>query len=227
MKTRRSKDRRDHPAYLVSEAASYLAIPRATLDSWLRERGRQPAVLGGVARVHKRLVLSFYDLTEAHVLASIRREHGVAMQNVRRALKYVASELAVQRPLLEQQFETDGMDLFVEKWGRLVNVSQAGQLAVRHLLEESLKRIDRDPKGLPIRLYPRVFSEVESRAIVIDPARGFGRPILRSKGIPVAEIAHRLIAGEPANDVMEDFDITADDVVLSLKLAGYDAAALG
>ena len=51
---------------------------------------------------------------ELCVLASMRRAHHVSMPRVRRALAYVAKNKGLERPLIEQDFLTDGVDLFVE-----------------------------------------------------------------------------------------------------------------
>src|SRR5437773_552036 len=62
--------------------------------------------------------LSFWNLVECSVLATIRKQHEISLQKVRRALTYVAKELGKQRPLIEQDFSTDGVHLFVERYGK-------------------------------------------------------------------------------------------------------------
>ena len=56
---------------------------------------------------------------------------------MRPALLYLEEELAVAHPLAHQELLTDGVHLFVERFGQLLNLSQSGQLAVRDLLEAS------------------------------------------------------------------------------------------
>ncbi len=92
---------------------------------------------------------------------------------------------------------TDGLDLFVRKYGELINVSKGGQRALREVVEAYLRRIERDEAGLAARLFP--FSRLAldaPRLVVIDPARGFGRPILAGAGISTAVVAERFKAGE-------------------------------
>lgn len=100
------------------------------------------------------LGLSFWNLVECSVIAVIRRTHRVSLQKVRRALNYVSKELGKPRPLIEENFSTDGVDLFVERYGKLISASQAGQLALRELLEASLTRIERDEADLAAQLFP-------------------------------------------------------------------------
>src|SRR5207302_3289557 len=73
--------------------------------------------------------LSFFNLVEAHVLDAIRREHRIPMHKVRRALDYVQTHMPSEHPLADQRFETDGMELFIERFGTLVSASQSGQVA--------------------------------------------------------------------------------------------------
>ena len=65
------------------------------------------------------------------MLAAIRRGHGVALQRLRKAIQFVQRELHVERPLIHAKFKTDGVDLFVDQWGKLVNASKDGQVAMR------------------------------------------------------------------------------------------------
>src|SRR5204862_7227936 len=90
--------------------------------------------------------LSFVNLIEAHVLAASRRKHRVDMPAVRRAIAYLKKEFGSPHPLADHKFETNGVDLFVERFGQLMSVSQGGQLAARELLRAHMRRIDRADK---------------------------------------------------------------------------------
>ncbi|HVN85881.1 MAG TPA: DUF433 domain-containing protein [Candidatus Binatia bacterium] len=201
------------PSYRIAEAAHYLAIPAATLRAWTvgqpyaTEAGpRLFAPLISIAQT-KPPLLSFLNLVEIHVLDAIRREHKLSLQKVRKALTYVGERFPSAHPLADQTFMTDGLDLFIERYGRLVNISQAGQLAMRGLLEAHLRRIERDSAGLPIKLYPftRKHDAHEPKRIVIDPAVSFGRPALAGTGIATAVVVERYKAGESVDDLAEDY----------------------
>src|SRR5579872_1450032 len=111
------------PAYSVVEAAHYLRMPEGTLRSWVI--GRLYPVAGASKRsrplIHlddpKKQYLSFINLVEAHVLAAISRRHGVKLPKVRNALDYVRRHFRVEHPLINEAFQTDGLDLFVERYG--------------------------------------------------------------------------------------------------------------
>lgn len=212
------------PTYTVRQAAQYLLLPESTLHSWLvgkvyatkvgERRRAAPVIRPAVARSP---LLSFWNLVEAYVLAGIRRDHRVSLQKVRKALSYVERELDLKRPLIEQEFLTDGIHLFVETYGELVNASQAGQVSMRKMLEESLRRVDRDPKGLAERLFPWSRVPSEPRQVEIDPRRAFGKLVIAGTGVPTEVIAERLRAGDSLKHLARDYRLTTDQVEAALR----------
>ena len=194
------------PAYSVLEAAHYLGIPASTVRYWAAGRpGVSQALIAaaGTAPVS----LSFINLVELHVLGAIRREHEVSLPKVREAIQFLESHYELPHPLASHQLETDGLDLFVERYGRLINISQDGQVAMRDVLEASLKRIERDTDGIPIKLYPFTRSKVQHapKLVVIDPNLSFGRPVIAGTGLATEVIAERYKAGESVEDLMQDY----------------------
>jgi len=203
------------PAYTYVEAAHYLNLPVSTLSSWFK--GQTYTLNDEVRRFQPVITLdgrpgeglSFLNLVEAHVLAALRREHRIPLQKVRRALDYVERQLGVERPLINARFETDGVNLLVRELERLVNVSQEGQLEIEPVIRTYLRRIERDPSGLPIKLYPftrRAVSADDPQPVEIDPRVSFGRPVLAGRGVPTAVLADRFKAGDSLTDLAEDYD---------------------
>jgi uncharacterized protein (DUF433 family) len=155
-------------------------------------------------------LLSFVNLVEAHVLDvldALRREHEIPLQKVRKAILYLSQQLDSRHPLADQCFETDGVDLFIRQYGQLVNISRAGQLAMRKILEAYLRRVERDEAGVVARLYPFTRKRMldDPKVIVIDPRISFGRPVLAGSGIPTAVVAERYKAGESVDELADDY----------------------
>jgi uncharacterized protein (DUF433 family) len=223
-------DGRDAPAYTVAEAARYLRLPAATLSAWAL--GRQYPTAEGGARFcplippasRKPLLLSFWNLIEAHVLRSLRTEHGVSVPALRSALDYAEKELSIERLLLRPELRTNAGGVFLENYGALIELSASGQLAMRRVLEEHLKRIEWDRSKFPVQLYPFLpAGEAEKeRPIVIDARLAFGRPVLASKSISTRAIADRIDAGEPVADVAADYGLDASEIE---QAAVYERAA--
>jgi uncharacterized protein (DUF433 family) len=210
-------DPREVPRYGIADAAHYLRLPATTLVQWVRGRSfptkdgakRLPAVIR-VPHPPKGM-LTFTNLVEAYVLASIRRRHEIPLQAVRRALSFVEKELGVKRPLVEEQFFAHGGSLFVQKLGRLIDVSSQGQIAMHDVLKKSLERVDRDARGL-VSLFPWARQPDEPRFVEIDPRRAFGKLVIVATGIPTASVADRMAAGESIADLAADYDLPVDKI---------------
>jgi uncharacterized protein (DUF433 family) len=151
--------------------------------------------------------LSFINLVEAHVLDAIRREHHVPFPNVRSAVSYVQRQFHSKHPLAEQKFETDGVNLFVSRFEKLLSVSEQGQLAMRELLKAYLRRIEHDAAGLAVRLFPftRKDDFDQPKIVVIDPFISFGRPTITGTGITTSILAERYKAGDSMDALAEDY----------------------
>lgn len=223
------------PAYPFAEAAHYLDVPPSTLRAWCRGqkglRKGKPSWFEPVIELDgdPSQGLSFLNLIEAHVLAAIRRAHGVPLPRVRDALKYVSEKLGIDRPLAHADFQTDGVSLFVEELGRLVNVSSDGQIAMADMLRAYLQRIVRDPRGAPIKLFPFVGTNKRAGApapIEVDPEIASGRPVLRGRAVPTAVLADRFKAGDRLADLAADFDVGTDLIedAIRCELDRRDAA---
>ena len=215
----RDKNSRDQPAYPLAEAARYLRLPAPTLRSWVL--GRSYPKAGGLEQFQpliplaqeKPPALSFYNLVEAHVLHSLRSTHGVEIKEVRKAIAYAESQLNIQRLLLHQELRTGAGQLFLEKYGELINLNRSGQIAMRKLFEGYLERVQWDEWQFPVRLYPFVVGESPAaRTIAIDPAVAFGRPVVARTRVSTATIVERLDAGETPEELAEDYGLKPEEI---------------
>ncbi|MAQ92915.1 MAG: hypothetical protein CMM84_05230 [Rhodothermaceae bacterium] len=211
-------DPRDLPLYSRAEAARLLGISGSTMEGYVTQkvRDRGLRVSEPVIRIaegqHGRL--SFNNLVEAYVLNLLRSRHDVSMRAVRRAVTYAEREMGVDRLLMrgELRFAEAG-DLFWDRYlGELTNLSRGGQLAMRKLVEDGLKRVDWDESTrLPLRLFPQIAGADPSRkTIVIDPNIAFGQPTIEGAGLLTWAVADRIDAGESVEDVATDYGIDTD-----------------
>lgn len=163
--------------------------------------------------------LSFVNLVEIHVLDALRRGHKISLPKVRRALDYLNHRFPSRHPLAHHLLRTDGLDVFVERYGSLINVTKEGQMAIREMLEAHLGRIEWGPRGIAIRLFPftRKRRASEPRAVVIDPRIQFGRPVLVGTGVPTAIIAERYKAGESVIDLARDYGRKPNEIEEAIR----------
>lgn len=224
----RGEDPRDMPAYSIAEASHYLQMPSSTLRSWVKGRHYpteagprffEPLIVLPESTNGNPPALSFINVVEAHVLDALRRSHRIAMHKVREALTFLEQRSPSKHPLADQNFETDGVNLFIEKYGQLINITQQGQLAMRSILRVYLSRIERDEKGIPVKLYlfTRSHTAEEPRTVVMDPYVSFGRPVLAGTGITTAIIAERYKAGESMEDLARDYDLQTKSIQEAIR----------
>jgi uncharacterized protein (DUF433 family) len=218
--------------YGIAEAGGYLLLPPRTVRDWAF--GRDYPIGGGRARsvaliepadpANRRL--SFLNLVELHVIASLRRVHRVKAQPVRRAIGYLKKEFGSRHPLLDRQMMTDGTSLFVERYGQLVNVSEAGQLHIRECLEAHLKRIEWDENHLPIRLFPftRPGTTNAPLYVAINPRVRLGQPCIAGTGIPTNIIAQRHTAGDSVSQLAADYGLPPEKIEEAIRYERRAAA---
>ena len=206
MPERRNNDPRPLPAYQIAEAAHYVGVPPSTVRWWVVGRDHYAPIIEPASR-HP-VLLSFLNVVELHVLAAIRRRHKVPLPKVRDAVEFLAERFETNHPLLDHQLHTNGLDLFVEYFGRLVNASRDGQVAMREVLSAALARVERDAAGVPVRLFPftRTCHDAAPALVVIDPRIAGGRPVIAGTGHATEEIAERYKAGESIAELALDYD---------------------
>ena len=216
------KDPRNQPAYPLKEAARYLRLPSATLRAWALGRPYPTAQGSGHFRAIIRPassppLLSFWNLIEAHVLRALRTEHGFSVKALRQAVDYAERELGIERLLLREELCFDAGQLFLDRYGRLINLSASGQLAMRQVLQAHLKRVKWDEGQFPVRLHPFLASAWADTAlaampIAIDPRISFGRPVVVSRGISTAAIVARIDAGETVDALAADYELSTTEI---------------
>lgn len=207
-------DPRDIPTYSIGDAARYLRIPAGTIRSWTV--GRHYPISNGSnffsplipIRDLKPRLLSFTNLVEVHVLRAIRKHHQIQLDKVRIALDFIEEQFQVSHPLARERFLTDGVDLFIERYGSLINASKSVQTELKDAFNAHLERIEPDDTGLAIKLYPFTRSQEEDnpRIVVIDPRIGFGRLVIAGTGIATRVLAERYQAGDSIDELAYDYD---------------------
>ena len=217
----------DEASYRALEAARLLKLNGSTVRAWCFGQGYR---YGGSFKTFQAVIepadakerlLSFSNLCELHVLGAITRGHRVPLQRVRRALEYVRKQTRSPRPLLDEDFRTNGLDLFLDYAGQLVNVSGGGQTALRGEFERALDRIERGSGGMPIRLFPYSRKAVETKGlpsiVAIDPTIAFGRPIIAGAGVRTDVISDRFGAGDSPAEMAKDYGVSEENILEALR----------
>ncbi len=209
-----SPDIMETPIYGLAEAAQYLRVPLNTLRYWTQGSGSVRPLIS----LSERARLSFANLLEGYMLSSMRKIYDVRIPRVRKALANLAKYVQHRHPLIDQAFETDRRDLFIEHLGSKLNLYKDQQILIPGVMELYLQRIDRDPRGL-FRLYPFVMqpSSAEPKMILITPAIGFGKPVIAGTGISTAVVASRFNARESIGDLATEYGVTPKQIEEAIR----------
>ncbi|MEB3310940.1 MAG: DUF433 domain-containing protein [Snowella sp.] len=221
------QDPRDIPTYSIGDAAHYLRIPSGTIRSWTI--GRNYPVADGEKffqpliqlKKQKPRLLSFTNLIEIHILRAIRQHHQIKLDRVRTALDFIDKQFQVPHPLAREAFRTDGVDLFIEKYGELINASKKGQIQLKDSLQAHLERIEPDDQGLAIKLYPftRSHEDNNPKIVVIDPRIAFGRLVIAGTGIAAQVVLERFNAGDSIEFLAQDYGCDRDKIEEAIRCA--------
>ncbi|WP_122299296.1 DUF433 domain-containing protein, partial [Pseudomonas syringae] len=137
------------------------------------------------------------------------RQHGVRLQAIRSASLQAREMLGQRYPFTCRRFQTDGRDIFatvLDETGdeALLDLVKR-QYAFKQVITPSLyEGIDYAGEESAKRWYP----VKRSKAVVLDPARNFGKPVLTITGIDTAAIYHSYLAeGQSAKRVALLYEI--------------------
>jgi uncharacterized protein (DUF433 family) len=221
------------PAYFIWEAAHYLSLPPRTVRDWVLGR-TYPA--GGVRKDWPPLIqpadpagelLSFLNLVELHVIASIRRVHLLRPKPVRYAINYLRKAFNSKHPLLDQQMLTDGKGLFIERYGSMVDISSDGQMYLETFMDAYLKRIEWDESHIPIRLFPftrKPTVEASPQYVVIDPRIRSGKPCIDGTGVTTSIVYDRYRAGDSIGSLATDYGRPREEIEEAIRYESRAAA---
>ena len=116
----------DTPAYSAPQAAHYVGVRYETLRLWMGE--------GSLIVTPIPDVLSFYNLAEAHILRAMRKDHHLSLQSIRKALAELSKLRKTLHPLLDESFETNGVDLCIREEDEVINLSKGRQQEIREFV---------------------------------------------------------------------------------------------
>lgn len=215
MKLTAIDSRLELPLYGFSEAALYLRVPMSTLEYWTLGRG-SVAPMVRLAGKHPR-AFSFMNLLECHMLAAMRKLYDLRLPKIRRAVVHLNKNSQFKYPLIEEPLYTNRVDVLIKELDRLVNISRGGQLVIPQIVEIHLERIDYD-KGV-FKFYPfvRERSAAEPKFIVINPALGFGKPVVAGTGISTAVIASRFNARESVPELAKEYGLEENQIEEAIR----------
>ena len=191
------------PLYTPYEAARYLSMHPNTVYYWI-DTEAQSANLS----VAGKRSLTFQNLVELYVLKALREIHKVPLQKIRAAVDYFRNKEHIEHPLSDLQLSTDRHNILYKEFSRLINASESGQLEFGEIIAPYLKRIERRPDNVPVRIYPFTNKRHFGKFVSIDPCIQFGKPCVAGTRIKTSAIVERFKAGEKKAELAKDYELT-------------------
>ncbi len=161
--------------------------------------------------------ISFRDLLEIRFVNAFRK-HGVSLQSIRIAVNHAQEMFNSKYPFTYKQFRTDGRSIFadtLEETGdkKLIDLVKK-QYVFKQIISPSLYRgIEYNKEGDARLWYPLG----NSKKIVLDPARSFGRPIVTDRGIPTETLYQTSLVEDDINFVANIYGITPAEVKAAIQ----------
>lgn len=203
--------------YTVPEAARLTHVPPAKIRGWIngyggRDSSRSPIIHRQVPTIAGKPALGFLDLIEVRFVNWLVG-YGVSWQTIRVAAERARGALGHEHPFALAKFHTDGKHVFLETQEetddrKLLDLVK-NNFAMYDVLEQSFRDgIAFDHEGVATAWRP-----IEGdHAIVLDPARSFGRPIDENSGVPTATLADAYTAEGSYERVASWYDVPPEAV---------------
>lgn len=178
--------------YTPAEASLYTGIPAADIRRWLfgyTAQGVQyPGIWNSELADLDEAVLGFHDLLEIRFVHAFR-QHGISLQAIRSASQQAKELFNQAYPFTCKRFQTDGRSIFATVLSETGDESLLDLIKRQYAFEQVIKPslyegIDYTESEAAQRWYP----VKRSKAIVLDPSRNFGKPVLTTAGIDTATI---------------------------------------
>ena len=211
------QDELELPMYGLSEAALYLRVPIKTLEYWAFGRGVAKPLIRAASK-HPR-ALSFMNLLECHMLAAMRSIYDLHVSRIRRAIANL-SRNGLSHPLIEKSLYTNRVDLLLNELDGVINISRPkkfGQYEIPEIVKVHLERIEYDKHTFKFYPFVRERSPEEPKYIVINPAVGFGKPVVAGTGVSTAVIAARFNARESIPDLAKEYGLEEKQVEEAIR----------
>jgi uncharacterized protein (DUF433 family)/DNA-binding transcriptional MerR regulator len=205
--------------FVRKPTADSRSVSRQTIARWMRgydhgpegDHHSPPLWQPDYANNDEVIEFSFRDLIELRFVKTFR-DLGLSLPTIRECFKRAVEEIQDERPFSTQRFRTDGKSIFLDitsnlPEGEMVDLRRR-QRVFKRIVEPSLKDLEFDA-SVVARWFPL---GITRRSVVLDPARAFGRPIIKSSGVPTQVITEAVKLEGSADKVARLYDIFPAEV---------------
>jgi uncharacterized protein (DUF433 family) len=208
--------------YTLSDAARILYLPYYKVHRWVTKywdgnlgqefQSQYSWIVDGSRAV------SFHTVVELYVMIQLA-DKGVKTNEVLKAHKKLSQIYDTHFPFAQkrvlQEIKTDGKLIYWKKGEDVISLNGSDQFNLK-IIDLFFKKLDFGEEEVVSRLWPLG----KEHAIVIDPSRKFGHPIIEGKNIYPETIFEHFQAGDPVPYIAHIYKITekeAEDAIRFCK----------
>ena len=219
--------------YSFADAARFIGAKSRDLRRWMqgytitRDGGQQkygalwPSQLSGTGIDG----IGFRDLIELRFIQTFVAG-GVPLFLIRRTIEELKERLRQTYPFTSTTFKTDGRRIFMEIIDRSGVPSLVDVVKRQNVMPKVIGPSLREGVELDLDAATRWYPVSRSKAIVFDPRRSFGQPIMTESGVPTIAIADSVAAeGGDVSRVARLYEISTADVRRAMAFEQQAAAA--
>lgn len=199
----------DQGAYLQSEAALLVSLPRTTVRRWLQfERGEStPCTTAALPLV------SFLDLISLRAVTALRQA-GLHLSQIRKGTLYMRDTLKIEHPLASEDLLTDGVHRFFGQGAGILSEDRSGQWAAQELVRTYLQDVHYRAMA---RQQHRLATSWEPQGVRIDPLVQRGAPCVAGSRVQIAMLKRYTDAGDSPEHLAELFELDVANLRTALQ----------
>jgi uncharacterized protein (DUF433 family) len=233
MTTHRSAINLSSGIYTLPDAARILRLPLAKLRRWVggyypisTNKVREPQKHYGVGNYFsegegREKHFNFHTMIELYTVGKMR-ERGISAKTIREFKDDLSERFETDYPFALKGLMLNGKKLIAEmKDKHLLEVGSGGIVNFDEILRPFCQNLDFDPTSDLVKSY---HPDGRTSAVIIDPQRSFGRPVIGLSNITTEAIASLVRGGETLEDIADDFELELNQVKDAWNFENQDAA---
>lgn len=210
----------ERPLYNMPQVDRLLALPSGTAKRWIDGYQRRGRLYDPVIRLEPTgdEIVTWGEFVEARFLAEYRTK-GIPLVRMRPAILELRKQFG-QYPLAHARPLIDGKDLVLQvqdsvglEKALVLVIVRNGQLTLSDPASNFVQSVEYGANDDPI--VQRIRPLTGNDAVVVDPLRQFGEPVVRS--VPTSVIAELFDAGDSVESIAELYELDRDDVEAALR----------
>ena len=200
--------------FTPAEIAKFLKLPTTTINRWINAywdgEFTSDSGYGSSWKANGNKAVDFLTMVEILVMGTLS-EKGARTREIVKAHQILSQRYKTEHPFaLERtlnQIRTDGKKVYLDEDGIIISLDGTHQINL-DFIKVLFKNLDFGSDNLAARYWPLG----KEKAILVDPLRKFGHPVIAGKNIYPETINGMVKAGDPPAFIASLYGLTEKEV---------------